>query len=215
MGISVLLAEDHQIVREGLVALLKKEQDIEVVAEAVNGIEAVQLAMELSPDLVLMDMSMPKMNGIEATRQIKAANTKVQVLALSMHEERRFVMEALNAGVKGYLLKDCAAAELAIAIRSVSEGNIYLSSSITNIIVNDYLVKTCDDTPRLASLSDRELQVLRLIAEGENTKEIAFKLELSIKTIETHRINILRKLKLKSVADLIKFAIREDIVTIT
>ncbi|GAM11844.1 oxygen regulatory protein NreC [Geobacter sp. OR-1] len=214
MGITILLVDDHQIVRQGLVSLLKEEEGIAIVAEAENGIEAVQRAMELSPDLVMMDMSMPKMNGIEAIKRIKAANPDMHVLALSMHDERRFVLEALEAGSRGYLLKDCAVDELATAIRTVCRGEVYLSSRITNIIVDEYQMNHRNQPSKLKSLSERECQVLQLIAEGYNTKEIAFKLELSIKTIETHRTNIQKKLKLTNVADLTKLALREGMITL-
>jgi DNA-binding NarL/FixJ family response regulator len=212
MNIKVLLVDDHKIVREGLRSLLEKEDDITVVAEAGNGRTAVQLANEALPDVVVMDIAMPEMNGIEATRRLTAENPEIRVLALSMHSARRFVSEALSVGAKGYLLKDCAADELVRAIRTVAADKIYLSPDIADQIVKDY-VKNLPDSPPAALnvLSTREKEVLQLIAEGRNTKEIAFTLNVSIKTIETHRQQIMKKLNLQSVAGLTRYAIREGL----
>ncbi len=212
MNIKVLLVDDHKIVREGLRSLLEKEGDIKIVAEADNGRTAAQRATEMLPDVVVMDIAMPEMNGIEATRRITAENPEIRVLALSMHSARRFVSEALSVGAKGYLLKDCAADELVRAIRTVAADKIYLSPDITDQIVKDY-VKNLPDSPPAAlnMLSTREKEVLQLIAEGRNTKEIAFTLNVSIKTIETHRQQIMKKLNLQSVAGLTRYAIREGL----
>ncbi len=212
MNIKVLLVDDHKIVREGLRSLLEKEGDISIVAEADNGRTAAQRATEMLPDVVVMDIAMPEMNGIEATRRITAENPEIRVLALSMHSARRFVSEALSVGAKGYLLKDCAADELVRAIRTVAADKIYLSPDITDQIVKDY-VKNLPDSPPAAlnMLSTREKEVLQLIAEGRNTKEIAFTLNVSIKTIETHRQQIMKKLNLQSVAGLTRYAIREGL----
>lgn len=212
MNIKVLLVDDHKIVREGLRSLLEKEGDITIVAEADNGRTAAQRATEMLPDVVVMDIAMPEMNGIEATRRITAENPEIRVLALSMHSARRFVSEALSVGAKGYLLKDCAADELVRAIRTVAADKIYLSPDITDQIVKDY-VKNLPDSPPAAlnMLSTREKEVLQLIAEGRNTKEIAFTLNVSIKTIETHRQQIMKKLNLQSVAGLTRYAIREGL----
>jgi len=215
MNIKVLLVDDHKIVREGLRSLLEKEGDITIVAEADNGRTAAQRATEMLPDVVVMDIAMPEMNGIEATRRITAENPEIRVLALSMHSARRFVSEALSVGAKGYLLKDCAADELVRAIRTVAADKIYLSPDITDQIVKDY-VKNLPDSPPAAlnMLSTREKEVLQLIAEGRNTKEIAFTLNVSIKTIETHRQQIMKKLNLQSVAGLTRYAIREGLTTL-
>lgn len=212
MNIKVLLVDDHKIVREGLRSLLEKEGDIKIVAEADNGRTAAQRATEMLPDVVVMDIAMPEMNGIEATRRITAENPEIRVLALSMHSARRFVSEALSVGAKGYLLKDCAADELVRAIRTVAADKIYLSPDIADQIVKDY-VKNLPDSPPAAlnMLSTREKEVLQLIAEGRNTKEIAFTLNVSIKTIETHRQQIMKKLNLQSVAGLTRYAIREGL----
>jgi DNA-binding NarL/FixJ family response regulator len=212
MTIRVLLADDHNIVREGLRSLLEKEPDIDIVAMADNGRTAVQLAAELKPDVAVLDIAMPEMNGIEATRRISRDDPQVKVLALSMHSARRFVTEALSAGAKGYLLKDCAAEELVRAIRTVAANETYLSPKVAGLIIKDYL-KHSPET-RLSDnscLTNREREILQLIAEGESTKETAFKIGVSIKTVETHRQQIMKKLNLHSVAELTRYAIREGL----
>ncbi len=212
MDIRVLLADDHKIVREGLKFILEMESDINVVAEAGNGRMAVQLAMEVVPDVAVIDIAMPEMNGIEATRRILCEKPDIKVLALSMHSARRFVEEALSAGAKGYLLKDCASEELVRAIRTVAADETYLSPKVADMIVKDYMKRLPDsESPAHTHLSTREREVLQLIAEGHSTKEIAFALEVSIKTIETHRQQIMKKLNLHSVAALTRFAIREGL----
>ena len=212
MTIRVLLADDHNIVREGLRSLLEKEPDIEVVAMADNGRMAVQLAGELKPDVAVLDIAMPEMNGIEATRRISQDDPEIKILALSMHSARRFVTEALSAGAKGYLLKDCAAEELVRAIRTVAANETYLSPKVAGLIVKDYLKHSAETTPLADScLTNREREILQLIAEGESTKEIAFELRVSIKTVESHRQQIMKKLNLHSVAELTRHAIREGL----
>jgi len=212
MTIRVLLADDHNIVREGLRSLLEKEPDIDIVAMADNGRTAVQLAGELRPDVAVLDIAMPEMNGIEATRRISRDDPEIKVLALSMHSARRFVTEALSAGAKGYLLKDCAAEELVRAIRTVAGNETYLSPKVAGLIVKDYLKHSPETTLSDNScLTNREREVLQLIAEGESTKEIAFKISVSIKTVETHRQQIMKKLNLHSVAELTRYAIREGL----
>ncbi len=212
MDIRVLLADDHKIVREGLRFILEMESDINVVAEAGNGRMAVQLAMEVEPDVAVIDIAMPDMNGIEATRRILCEKPDIKILALSMHSARRFVEEALSAGAKGYLLKDCASEELVRAIHTVAANETYLSPKVADMIVKDYMKRLPDsESPASTLLSTREREVLQLIAEGHSTKEIAFALEVSIKTIETHRQQIMKKLNLHSVAALTRFAIREGL----
>lgn len=212
MPVSVIIAEDHKIVREGLSMLLRREPGLEVVAMADNGRMALELVARHQPALVVMDLSMPEMNGIESTRRILADYPDTQVLTLSMHSERRFVQEALNAGARGYLLKDCAFEELIGAIKTVMNGDIYLSPKIAGIVVEDYLRRpsTPNQSP-FAVLSGREREVLQLIAEGKSTKEIAFQFSVSVKTVETQRQQIMKKLKIYSVAELTKFAIREGL----
>lgn len=212
MDIRVMLADDHKIVREGLRFILEMESDINVVAEAGNGRMAVQLAMEVEPDVAVIDIAMPDMNGIEATRRILCEKPDIKILALSMHSARRFVEEALSAGAKGYLLKDCASEELVRAIHTVAANETYLSPKVADMIVKDYMKRLPDsESPASTLLSTREREVLQLIAEGHSTKEIAFALEVSIKTIETHRQQIMKKLNLHSVAALTRFAIREGL----
>lgn len=212
MTIKVLFADDHKIVRDGLNALLEKEADMEVVAVADDGRKAVQSARDLLPHVVVMDIGMPGLNGIEATRCITAENPSVRVLVLSMHSARRYVLDALSAGAKGYILKDCAAEELARAIRAVAANETYLSTKVADIIVKDYM-KSCADTEpdAVQRLSKREREVLQLIAEGHTTKEIAYLFSLSIKTVETHRQQLMKKLDLQTVAGLTRFAIREGL----
>ncbi len=209
------MVDDHQIVRQGIVHLIEQYDDIKVVGEADNGRDAVRLAEELAPDIVIMDIAMPDMNGIVATRKIMASLPTTKVIALSMHSDRLFVIEMLKSGASGYLLKDCAFEELGVAIRSVADGKTYLSPSIANIVVQDYINITSDEqSVPYAILTNREREVLQLIAEGVSTKEIAYKLDVSIKTIESHRRNIMQKLEVKSVAELVKFAIRYGLTSL-
>jgi DNA-binding NarL/FixJ family response regulator len=208
--IKIILADDHKIVRQGLRTLLEQETDLEVMAEADDGRMAVRLARELSPQVVIMDVSMPDLNGIEATRQVLAECPGVKVIALSMHADRRFVMNMLKAGASGYLLKDSAFEELATAIRMVLNNKIYLSTEIANIVIKDYLQGGGDESV-FSVLSPREREVLQLMAEGKSTRQIADHLNISIKTVETHRMQIMHKLEIYSVAELTKYAIREGL----
>jgi len=216
MSIRVLIADDHKIMLAGLRSLLEKQTDFEVVAEAENGRKAVQLAQDTKPDIVVMDVSMPDLNGIDATVQIIESVPETHVVALSMHSDKRFVMGMLRAGAAGYLLKDCASQELANAIRQVAKGKKYLSPEITGVVVDDLLLGAADEPNAAASsvLSAREREVLQLIAEGWSTKQIASHLYVSVKTIETHRRQIMKKLDLHTIADLTKYAIREGLTSI-
>lgn len=215
MAIKIIVADDHQILREGLVALLGKQPDFAVVAEAQDGRSAVRLAQELEPDLVIMDIGMPGLNGIEATRQILAHRPETKVIALSMHSDKRFVTEMLKAGAVGYLLKYCASEELVTAIRTVLSHRIYLSPDIAGVVVEDYVRKTATtEATAFNRLSPREREVLQLLAEGKSTRQIATDLHVSVKTIEVHRKQIMDKLGLQSLAELIKYAIREGLTTI-
>ena len=216
MSIRVLIADDHKIMLAGLRSLLEKQTDFEVVGEADNGRKAVQMAQEKTPDVVVMDVSMPDLNGIEATMQIVESLPKTRVIALSMHSDKRFVMGMLRAGASGYLLKDCASQELATAIHQVADGKKYLSPEITGVVINDFLLGAPAEevTTATSRLSPREREVLQLIAEGWSTKQIASHLYVSIKTIETHRRQIMKKLDLHSIADLTKYAIREGLTSV-
>ncbi len=212
MKITVMLVDDHTIVREGLLSLLERSEDIEVVAQAENGLDAVERYETLQPDVVVMDLTMPVMGGIEATGRIIARHPDARILALSMILDRGCATECFKAGAKGYLLKDCAGKELVDAIRFLHNGKSYLSSAVTNIIMNELGQNKYD--PAKPHLSNRELEVLRLIADGKNTKEIAFQLNVSNKTIETIRMNTMKKIGMFSIAELTKYAIREGISTV-
>lgn len=215
MSVRIILAEDHRITREGLVNLLQERPDMEVVGEAENGREAVKLASELSPDLVIMDVTMPDLNGIDATRIITSGSNNTKVIALSMYSDKQFVQGMIQAGASGYLLKDCAFEELVNAIQAVIQGNTYLSPGIAGIVVQDYLNKlTTDRSSAGTVLTNREREVLQLIAEGKSTKEIAARLGVSVKTIETHRRQIMEKLGIFSIAELTKYAIREGLTSL-
>ena len=215
MTIKVLLADDHKIVRDGLRTLLEKHADIAVLGEAEDGREALQLAGKLSPDLVVMDIAMPELNGIEATRQILSEHPGIKIVALSMHSDKRFVSEMLKAGASAYLLKDCAFEELITAIRTIMKGKIYLSPGIAGVVLADYIRSDRKSEPSVFSqLSDREREVLQLMAEGKTTKEVAAHLNVSIKTVETHRTNIMTKLDIHSIAELTKYAVREGLTSL-
>jgi len=215
MRIRIILADDHKIMREGLRALLEKQQDMEVVAEAKNGREAIEFAQDLKPDVVLMDVLMPDLNGIDATRQIINLLPGVKIIALSMHSDRRFVARILWEGAAGYILKDSAFRELVYAIRYVLKSHIYLSPEVTEIMAKDYVynLKT-EHKLDTNNLSPREREVVQLLAEGKSSKEIASCLFVSSKTIEVHRHNIMEKLNIHSVAGLTKFAIREGLTSL-
>jgi DNA-binding NarL/FixJ family response regulator len=215
VNIKVLLVEDHKIVREGIRFFLENQPDIDVVAEADNGETALQLSSELHPDVALMDLNMPVLNGIDTTRRISSEYPETRVLILSMHSEKQYLMEALRAGAKGFILKSSISAkELVQAIRKVAAGENYFSPFVLESILADYIKLNTEEPPSCFSLiSPREREILQLIAEGKNTKEIAFSLKVSPKTIDSHRQNIMKKLKLCSIAELTKFAIRQGLAT--
>jgi two-component system response regulator NreC len=214
-SIKILLADDHKITREGLRSLLEKQQDMEVVAEAKDGRTAVSLAEELLPDVVIMDVSMPDLNGVQATRQIVGRLPNVKIVGLSMHSDSLFVTEMLKSGASGYLLKDCAFEELTQAIHAVVAGNTYLSPSISGVVINDYLHRLAKvDLTASDVLTDREIEVLQLIAEGNSTKQTALKLHISVKTVETHRRQIMNKLDIYTIAELTKYAIRKGLTSL-
>ncbi|OPY90417.1 MAG: Oxygen regulatory protein NreC [Syntrophus sp. PtaU1.Bin208] len=215
MAVNVLLADDHKIVRDGLRILIENHGNMNVVAEAENGQKAITLAKELRPQVIIMDISMPDMNGIDATRRITSDFPGIKVIALSMHTDRHFVVGMLEAGAAGYLLKDCAFEELVSAIHTVLENHTYLSPTITDIVVRNYVHKEAKPAVSVSSeLTARERELLQLLAEGMTAKQIAKTLRVSVKTVETHRRNIAQKLGAGSVAELIKYAIREGLTTL-
>lgn len=213
--IRILLADDHTILRNGIRALLADEPDLEVVAEAEDGRAAVSLACQFEPDVAVIDIAMPLLNGLEATRQIKKQCPGVRVLILSMHDNEEYIRQVLEAGAMGYILKDAAAKELISAIRSVFQGEAVLSPAITRLVIEDYLrwggIRPADKDE---VLSPREREVLQLIAEGYTNKQIAGILTLSIKTVQAHRLNLMGKLNLHDRGELIKYAIQKKIIEI-
>jgi DNA-binding NarL/FixJ family response regulator len=215
MPIRILLADDHTVVRDGLRALLEKQADMAVVAEAGDGRDSVRLAEQHAPDVVIMDIAMPNMNGIEATRRIVAACPKTSVVILSMHQDESYVLRSLKAGAKGYLLKDSLRSDVIDAIRSVAQGRSFLTRKVSRILQEDYIRQLerrgLDDSYDL--LTDREREVLQLIAEGRTNKEAANLLNVSLTTVETHRTHILQKLGLHSIPELILYAVRKGIIS--
>jgi len=213
--ITILLVDDHRIMRAGLHALISEQEDMKVTGEAGDGREAVRLAARLKPQVIIMDLSMPGLNGIDATRQILSDNPAARIIALSMHTEQRLVTEMIRAGAAGYLLKDCAIDEVIEAIRTVAGNRSFLSRKISDLVLKDYALRLPEGgTSLLDPLTQREREVLQLIAEGKRTREIADLLALSIKTIEHHRQQIMIKLNVESVAELTKVAIREGLTSI-
>jgi DNA-binding NarL/FixJ family response regulator len=210
-NIRILLVDDHKIFREGLRSMIEKKPGIDVVGEAESGKTAIELAKELLPEIVIMDIVMPDMNGIETTRHLADSLPQVKIIGLSMHDDVRFATEMLKAGASGFLLKDCAFDELLDAINTVRAEGIYLSPKTREGMIRDYISLLSKSGRSISGLSAREQEVLRYIAEGESTKEIAAHLGLSVKTIETHRLNIMEKLEIKNMAELVKYAIRQGI----
>ncbi len=212
--IKILIADDHTIVREGVRMILAKERDIEVVGEAGDGREALDLVDRLRPDVVIMDLSMPGMGGIEATKHIKERHPAVNVLALTMHEDESYVFQLLRAGASGYVLKRAAAQDLVQAVRAAARGEAFLYPSITRKVVEDYLkrVEQGEERARYDGLTEREREVLTLIAQGLTNQHIAQKLYISIKTVQTHRAHILEKLGLHDRTELVRYAIRKGLI---
>jgi DNA-binding NarL/FixJ family response regulator len=210
--VRVLLADDHQLFRDGLRSLLQCAPGFEVIGEAADGLEAVRLTATLRPDVVLLDVSMPGLNGVEATRSIVAKAPGTRVLIVSMHADRRFVAETLRVGAAGYLLKDSAFPEVVRAIEAVMAGHVFLSPAITDVVAQDFAARgRPPESSAFRLLTPREREVLQLLTEGIATKELAGKLSVSVKTVETHRRQIMDKLGLHSVAELTKYAVREGI----
>ena len=215
MSIRIVVADDHKLVRDGLRSLLEKQKGMEVVAETEDGRTTVQQVQKQSPDVVIMDISMHDLNGVDATRQIIAKSPRVKVLALSIHSDRRFVAGMLSAGASGYLLKDSGFVELADAIRIVVSNQTYLSPRIAGIVAEDYVNRRrATDATAHSILTPREREVLQLIAEGKSTKQTARHLQVSVKTIESHRQNMMEKLEICSVAELTKYAVREGLTSL-
>ena len=214
MKIKILLADDHQLIRDGLSMLIANEKDMEVVATAHNGRDAASLVTLYKPNIVVMDINMPDLNGIDATRIILEENSYVKIIAVSIHSASKFVKEMLRAGVSGYLVKHCAFAELANAIRLVMDGKKYLSPDITGVIVDDYTAgMPLDQKTAFSHLSLREREVLQLVAEGLTSEQIGERLFISVKTVSAHRRKIIEKLDLNSVAELTRYAINEGIIS--
>jgi DNA-binding NarL/FixJ family response regulator len=209
MPVSILLADDHAVVRHGFRHILEAERDLDVIAEASNGREAVDLAESLSPDVVVMDVTMPELNGIEATRRIVRSCPKTRVLALSMHKDNVYVREILRAGAKGYLLKDSSREDFLAAVRAVAQGAGWISPAVSDAVLDDYRRHVTDPVDLLSS---REREVLQMIAEGLTNKEIATRLHLSVYTVEAHRGRIMEKLNLHSIGELVRFAMRHGLV---
>ena len=215
MSIKILLADDHKIVSECLRPLLNKQPDMRVVGEAENGRKAVKLAQQLNPNVVIMDIAMPDLNGIEATRQIIARCPGVKIITLSMNSDKRYVTGVLNAGASGYLTKSCSFEELVSAIRVVAANKKYLSPDISGVVIEESLVRSSTAKSKVTSiLTMREREVLQLLAEGKTVKQIASQLYLSIKTVHTHRKQILDKLNIHSIAELTKYALREGLTSL-
>jgi DNA-binding NarL/FixJ family response regulator len=216
MSFRILLADDHEVVRRGLCALLRGQPDWDVCGEAGNGREAVELALKLKPDVVILDIGMPSLNGLEATRQILKANPATKVLILTLHDSDQVVQEVLNAGARGFLLKSDAARDLVAAVEALRRDKIYFTPKVASMVLDGYLRRdhrsVAPETPARGRLTPREREIVQLLAEGKSSKEVAVALGLSVKTAETHRSNIMRKLELHSVSDLVLYAVRNNIV---
>lgn len=211
-SITVLLVDDHTVVRKGIRRLLEDDERIRVVAEASNGRDALELAQRLKPDVAIVDVGLPLLNGIELTRQLKAVCERTAVLVLSMHADPAYVRRALQAGAKGYLLKDAEDQDLVRAVLAVSSGSSYFSPAVSNVLLEGFLEGSEELDEELARLSDREREVLQLVAEGKSSKEIAQILDLSVSTVESHRKHIMEKLNLHNTAAVVRFAIRKGLV---
>lgn len=213
--IRIVLADDHKIFRDGLRPLLERQPDMEVVGESEDGLQTLEICADKKPDLLILDIAMPKLNGIEVSKKLYASAPSIKIVILSMHSDRRFVLESLKSGVMGYLLKESSFRELVEAVHCVMKEHIYLSSQLSSSLIKEFLQLSQHSEPSAFSvLSDREREVLQLLAEGHNSKEIAYRLNISAKTIETHRKNIMEKLNIFNIAELTKYAIREGLTTL-
>jgi DNA-binding NarL/FixJ family response regulator len=213
MAVKILLVDDHQVLREGLRSMLERQPDMEVVGEAADGTAALRLVRELAPDLVIMDVNMPGMDGIDVTRLISRDHPSVKVLALSMYLRRTFVCEMLKSGATGYLLKESAFAEIVEAIHTVLRGERYVSSRVAGLLVDEY-VQQGQRNPDQAHLTKREFDVVRMLADGKSSKEIAMITGTSVKTVDACRRRVMQKLKVRSIAELVKYAIREGLTMV-
>jgi DNA-binding NarL/FixJ family response regulator len=215
-AVRILVADDHEIVRQGLRALLEAQPGWQVVGEAIDGREALDKAKRLRPDVVVLDVSMPNLNGLEATRQIRKALPETEVLILTMHDSEQLVREVLEAGARGYVLKSDAGRELVTAVESVRNSKPYFTSRVSEIVLDGYLHagerSDAFNAPRAVRLSPREREIVQLLAEGKSNKEVAVALHISVKTAETHRTNLMRKLDLHSISELVRYAIRNKMV---
>ncbi len=215
MTINIILVDDHKIIRDGLRSLLEKEKDMAVVAEAKNGRDAVKISRKHVPDIIVMDINMPDLNGVDAAELILTENPGIRIIALSIHATRRYVTRMLKAGASGYLVKHCAYEELADAIRSVANNKPYLSSQILDTVISDYTSNfPPGEISTLSTLTSREREILQLVAEGVKSEDIADRLFVSVKTVSSHRRALMQKLNLYSVAELTRYAIREGLVSL-
>lgn len=214
MSVRIVLADDHKVMRDGLRAILERDGDFQVIGEASDGRQAVSVACDLEPDVIIMDINMPLLNGIEATRKIKEQCPDVQVVILSMHTTKEHIFQAMKSGARGYLLKETSGSEVVQAIRAVQQGNRYLSQVITEKVIDDYIVqrsKVSDASP-LSALSDREREVLQLVVEGRTTSEVSALLHLSTSTVSTYRSRIMAKLEVKDFPQLVRFALQNNLI---
>jgi DNA-binding NarL/FixJ family response regulator len=216
MTIRIVLCDDHQLIREGLRSLLERQPDMSVVGEGINGLEAISLARDKKPDIMILDIGMPELNGIAATRRIIEDFKKIKILALSMHSDHHFVTEMLEAGASGYMLKDSAFTELTNAIRTIMAGGLFISPRLAGNVLDAFAhaSKPNRKARQRIELSEREKEILQMISEGKSSKEVAGNLNISIKTVETHRQHIMQKIGIHNVAALTKFAIREGITSL-
>jgi two-component system response regulator NreC len=214
MKIRILLADDHTLLRAGLKMMLNAQPDMEVIGEAQDGHQTILEAQKLQPDIILMDITMPDLNGIEATRQIKRLLSDVKILVLTMHENDEYVFQALRAGASGYMLKEAADTELITAIHVITSGQFYLSPTAQSVVIGDYLqrVRTGEERDSYSSLTEREREILKLVAEGHTNNQIAERLIISPKTVDTHRTHVMDKLNLHSRAELVKYAMRRGLL---
>lgn len=214
MPIKVILADDHQLFREGLANLLAESKEVDVIAQAVNGKDAIDKAKQFCPDVMIMDINMPEMDGVEATSQLLKEISEIKIIGLSIHANKQYIKGMLEAGSSGYLFKNCSYDELIKAIQTVHSGKKYLSEKITEILIQEYLNKEEIGPSTSSELTDRESEILKLIAEGISVSDISNRLFISIKTINTHKQHILEKLNLKTTTDIVKYALKKGIISL-